>query len=266
MAYRRREMWFPRSAEMWEFHDCKYGAPGQKRAPRRKATEEEIKQHNRRNREKKCRWKLRANFTPDDIFVTCTCRKDARPPDMDTMTKMVSRMLRELRKHYQAAGVELKWIRNIECGTKGAWHVHIVLNDVPDAIKAMKKAWPHGNIVIRPMRAEGDFQDLAAYLTKTPETDKSLKDARHWSSKNLLVPAPVERKYNHWKTFAEAEPRMIPKGWYVDKSSVYEGITKMGYRFRRFQLFPLDDKQRERHPGKMIRAGNVPDIEAEESG
>ena len=144
--------------------------------------------------------------------------------------------------------------------------MHIVLNDVPDAIKAMKKAWPHGNIVIRPMRAEGDFQDLAAYLTKTPETDKSLKDARHWSSKNLLVPAPVERKYNHWKTFAEAEPRMIPKGWYVDKSSVYEGITKMGYRFRRFQLFPLDDKQRERHPGKMIRAGDVPDIEAEESG
>ena len=257
-------MWFPRSAEMWEYHDAKYGAPGQKRQPRRKATKKEIASHNRRNREKRCRWKLRANFTPDDVFVTCTCRKDMRPDDMAGMTAMVGGMMKELRKAYRKAGAELKWIRNIENGTRGAWHVHIVLNRAAnvDVIAALKKAWPYGSIVIKPMREEGDFEDLAAYLTKTPETDKGLREAKHWSSKNLLVPEPKEKTYKRWKTFEGTDPKMIPKGWYVDKDSIVEGVNKYGFHYRRFQLFPLEGCKPRKQAGKMINAGAVPDIEA----
>lgn len=257
-------MWFPRSAEMWEYHDAQYGAPGQKRAPRRKATKKEIEAHNRRNREKKCRWKLRANFTPEDVFVTCTCRRDKRPGSMKEMTAMVGGMLKELRKDYRKAGAEMKWIRNIECGSRGAWHVHIVLNKPEnlDVIAAIKRAWPHGSILIKPMREEGDFEGLAAYLTKTPETDKGLKEAKHWSSKNLLVPEPKEKVYKRWKTFDGTDPKMIPKGWYVDKDSIVEGINKYGFHYRRFQLFPMDGKTDRPRTGKLVNAGSVPDIES----
>lgn len=266
MSYKRREMWFPRSAEVWEYHDAKYGAPGQRRAPRRKATEKEIRQHNQRNREKRCRWKLRANFTPEDIYVTCTCRKDLRPENMQEMTKMVGGMLRTLRKEYQKAGVELKWIRNIECGQRGAWHVHIVLNNIPNVIRALQRAWIYGSVLIKPMMPDGDFEALAAYLTKTPETDKSLREAKHWSSKNLLVPEPVEKTYKRWKTFEDAAPRMVPDGWYVDKASIVEGITKHGYSFRRFQMFPIGQVEHHVRRSRLIRAGDVPDIEGPEEG
>ena len=100
-------------------------------------------------------------------------------------------------------------------------------------------------------------------MTKTPETDKRIVEASYSTSRNLPVPEPKERKYERWKTFDGKDPRMIPKGWYVDQSSFVEGITRAGYPFRRFQLLPLDGKRRQRPARtKLIRAETIKDIES----
>ena len=267
MGYIRKEMYFPRVVEMWEYMDHRYGAPGIKRSQKRKATPKEIEAHNQRNREKICRWKLRQHFTEDDVFVTLTYAVDKRPENMEACMKDCRRLMDRLRREYKKAGQQMKWIRNIEVGKRNAWHVHLVIKTLPDILSMMAKAWKHGAVLLKPMRAEGEFADLAAYMTKTPRTDKRLIDARYGASQNMPVPEPVTKKYKRWESFEDAEPRLVPKGYYVDKSSVIEGCTKEGWPYRRFQCFPISQpatgKAKKKavvvkeRPRKMVKACDV---------
>lgn len=51
---------------------------------------------------------------------------------MNEALKDFQKAIRKVRKEYQKRGYEVFWIRNIERGTKGAWHIHIVLNEIGD--------------------------------------------------------------------------------------------------------------------------------------
>ena len=272
MGYRRREMWFPRAIEMWEYYDANYGAPGIERRKRRKATPEEIRKHNQYNKEKICRWKMREHFEENDLYLTLTFKPENRPENMAEAAKIWSKTCDKLRSHYRKNDVPFQWIRNIEVGSRGAWHIHVVLKNCPGIIEALTKAWTTGtrkekkslgSVLIKPMDTEGEFAKLAAYMTKTPETDKRIVESSYSTSRNLPVPEPKERKYERWKSFDGKDPRMIPKGWYVDPSSFVEGITRAGYPFRRFQLLPLDGKRRQRPARtKLIGAEKIKDIES----
>lgn len=83
MSYTGNRRHFKNAIEVEEYHTARYGAPGHKRAKRRKATPEEIEKINQYNREKLARWKLRANFNVHDYFTDLTYRKDERPPNME---------------------------------------------------------------------------------------------------------------------------------------------------------------------------------------
>ena len=62
-----RKTWKSKNAiEIAEYHDCRYGAPGRSRMEKRKATPEEMEKQNQRNRERKARHKLWANFKEDE--------------------------------------------------------------------------------------------------------------------------------------------------------------------------------------------------------
>lgn len=272
MGYRRREMWFPRAIEVWEYHDAKYGAPGIRRRKRRKATPEEMAKHNQYNRERMCRWKLREHMEENDLFLTLTFRKEYRPESMEEAVKAWGRVCGKLRPHYRKHGVPFRWIRNIEVGSRGAWHIHVVMKNCPGIIEALNGAWKTGpknarvslgSVLIKPLNTSGEFAELAAYMTKTPETDSRIVQASYNTSRNMPVPEPKERKYERWQTFEGHDPRMVPKGWYVDKESFVEGVTKAGYPFRRFQLLPLDRDRRQRPARtRMIGAEKVKDIES----
>ena len=265
-------MWFPRAIEVWEYHDANYGAPGVRRRKRKKATPEEIAKHNQYNRERLCRWKLREHFGENDVFVTLTYKKEYRPGNMGQAVKEWGKVCGKLRPLYRKEGIPFKWIRNIEAGTKGAWHIHAVLKNCPGLMEALAGAWTTGgrkdrkrlgSVLIKPLDKEGEFAKLAAYMTKTPETDKRLAEASYNTSRNLPVPEPKERKHERWETFDGQDPKMVPKGWYVDKGSFVEGVTRWGYPFRRFQLLPLDGARRRRPARtKLIKAEAVKDIEA----
>lgn len=80
MAYRKKTWIFKNSNEVEYVHKGKYGAPREKRGPRRKRTPADIKKANQTNRVNRVRRKIKANFEEDDYWVTLTYRKESRKP------------------------------------------------------------------------------------------------------------------------------------------------------------------------------------------
>ena len=235
MAYKKKIYRFKNAIEVEEYHTGRYGAPGQKRQKREKPTPEQVERINQRNKEKTCRRRLRAHFDVNDYFTDLTYAKNARPPDMDTAKKHFRDFIRIIRKEYRKRGEDLKWIRNIEVGRRDAWHIHIVVNRIADTDIILRKAWRHGRVVNELLYEKGEFKDLAAYITKTPQTDSRLRETSYSTSRNLPIPVPEERIYNRWKTWS-AEPR-VQKGFYLDRESCHEGINPItGYRYRVYTL------------------------------
>ena len=97
----------------------------------------------------------------------------------------------------------------------------------------------YGKVINTLMYEKGGFADLAAYITKTPATDPRLRESDYSASRNLPIPEPEKKIYRHWKTWKEIK---VPAGYYLDKSSVKEGINPYtGYRYRSYSLLPLQD-------------------------
>ena len=162
--------------EVEEFHDGRYGAPGQKREKRKKPTKEQMEKVNQWNKEKKARHRLRMHFEiGEDWFTTLTYRREARPPDMKTAQKHFRNFCKRMKKEFLKRGYELRWIRNIENTTTNNWHIHLVIKDLPgtNIIKLMSQAWPHGKVKDPQILYEkGELADLAAYITKDEKTQK----------------------------------------------------------------------------------------------
>ena len=235
MAYKQKKYIFPNAIEIEQYHTAKYGAPGQSRLKKRKPTPEQIEKINQYNKEKICRHKMRQHFDVDDYFTTLTYEKEKRPADMQQAKKQFSEFIRYIRREYRKRGSELKWIRNIECGTKGAWHVHLVINRIPDTDRILAAGWQHGHAKNILLYDKGEFKDLAAYMTKTPKTDPRLKESSYSSSRNLPLPDPEVKIYRRFRTWKEEPP--VPEGFYLDKNSLHEGENPVtGYKYRIYTL------------------------------
>lgn len=129
----KRKTWYLQKKDILyveENHDGKYGAKGKERLPKRKLTPEDVQRVNAWNKSKRARLRLMEYFSPGDLWVTFTYKPENRPPDMDTAKKQFLKMMDKLRKIYRKKGRVLFWIRNIERGTKGAWHIHCIINDI----------------------------------------------------------------------------------------------------------------------------------------
>ena len=233
MAYQKKTYRFPNAIEVEEYHSARYGAPGQVRQKRKKKTSEQMDQINQRNKEKRARRKLRQHFQVNDYFSVLTYRKECRPPDMETAKKHYTEFVRKVRREYQKRGCDLKWIRNIEVGTKGAWHIHMCINRIPDTDLIITKCWTHGRVTHQLLYEKGEFRDLARYITKTPKTDPRLRETSYSTSRNLPLPEPEKKTYPFWKTWRKIR---IPNGYFLDQDSFYEGTDPAGYKCRLYTL------------------------------
>lgn len=113
--------------EVEEKHTGRYGARGQKRQKRRKATPEEIAKQNQWKRERDVRRLIKWNFGIGDYWFTLTYKKGSRPP-WKQMQKDMSKFIRKLRDKYKKYGWELKYIYRLEIGKNGGPHVHVLIN------------------------------------------------------------------------------------------------------------------------------------------
>ena len=91
---------------------------------------------------------------------------------------------------------------------------------------------------------QGEYKELAAYITKTPRTDNRLRESNYDASRNMPLPEPKEKIYLHWKTWNKIK---IPEGYYLDPDSVHEGQNpKTGYPYRTYTLLKLGEDTEER--------------------
>ncbi len=237
MAYQRKVYEFPNAVEVEEYHSARFGAPGQERAEKAKPTPEQMEKVNQWKREKTCRHKLRTYFHEHDYFATLTYEKDKRPETMEQACRHFRAFISRVKRRFKKVGQELRWIRNIEVGTKNGWHIHMAINRIPGIDLILTECWQYGYVDIKLLRRFREFAKVAAYLTKTPKTDNRLREANYSSSRNMPVPEPKKKTYRHWRTWKE--PR-VKEGWYLDKESLVEGINPVtGYPFRHYTLLRM---------------------------
>lgn len=92
--------------EVEEKHTGRYGARGQKRQKRRKATPEEIAKQNQWKRERDVRRLIKWNFGIGDYWFTLTYKKGSRPP-WKQMQKDMSKFIRKLRDNSEEYGLKV---------------------------------------------------------------------------------------------------------------------------------------------------------------
>lgn len=130
MAYCMETWKFRYSIEREYKYKGKYGAKGEKRAEKTKATPEQIKKQNQRNREKKIRRLIKANFIPSDLWCTLKYPAGTRKPIKEVMEDM-RKFHDAMRREYKKAGKLYKFIYRVEIGKHGGIHIHIlIVNDI----------------------------------------------------------------------------------------------------------------------------------------
>ncbi len=237
--------------EIEENHDGNYGRPGENRTKKVKPTPEQMQKVNALNKAKRCRHRLLEYFAPGDLFVTLTYDPTQRPKDMEGAKNDFAGLIKSVRKEYKKSGTEFRWIRNIEQGTRGAWHIHMVIKNIAGAVDAIRKAWVKGGIYSVAIQLndkiyDEDFTKLANYMTKDEHTTEikadgtqskpRIRQASYSTSRNMPLPEPEVDKLVRWKPLPKPN-----KGYYIAK--IHEGFNPVtGFMYRRYTMIKLQKR------------------------
>lgn len=231
-----------------EYHDGRYGAPGRSRQKKKKPTKEDMQKINAINKARLCHYRLLQYFVPGDYFATLTYKVSERPSDMGRAKEQFKKLIRHVREEYRKRGSPLFWIKNIERGTKGAWHIHLVITRMPDTARILEDAWTYGGVYLTQIKKSKyyseDLAELAAYMTKSKHTrgkradgseaKPKIRESSYSTSRNMPLPEPRKKPLVRWPR--EVKPK---KGYYIAR--IYEGINpKTGYKYRRYTLIRLN--------------------------
>lgn len=218
------------------------GAKGEKRAPRKAATPEQIKKQNQWQKEKIVLRKLRYNFEPGDLWVTLKFPKGTRMKCKE-LCAIWEKFYEKLRYQYRKRKNILKFIYRMEIGKRGGVHIHLVVNRLKESgtTEVITKIWNQfgKRINYTPMYEEGHFKELASYITKPVEADAVNKQlslfgeeeeievfSRYGCSRNLKLPEPEIHIYERRtiRDLVENGPTATP-GYYIDRDSIRTGIN-----------------------------------------
>lgn len=257
MAYWLDKWLFDDSIE-YEFKFAgNYGAKGEKRQKKKKATPEQIKKQNQRNREIKTRRLIKANWTPGSYWVALNYPRGTRKP-YEEVEKDFEKLIGRMRYRYKKQGDELKWLCRIEIGKRGGIHIHILINrpnGKKTADQIVSESWTSGRAHFTTIYEDGGYKDLAEYIAKPPpEKQENNEDAvranRIRTSRNLIRPQP-ERKYYTRRTVEKmiryiqiGEFRDIETpGFHIDPDSVVMGVNRFtGYSYLKYTEFRIRKK------------------------
>ena len=246
MGYIRERYDLFNSIEIREHMDCRHQGEGT-RCEKRKRTTEEMKRANQRRKEEKARRLIWANFEPGDYVRTLTFKKDRRPADMKEAQSIKAKFLRQLAREYGKRFYKLLWIANIECPPRGAWHIHLICNRIEGGGDIIKDLWRQYGGVYDQELADIQGKDIGAYITKSPDSaddgEHKVIESKYSHSRNLTVPEPKRTEISGWRM---SDAPRVPKGFYLDKDSMYEGVNMAGYQYRTYIIRRLVPKPRNR--------------------
>ncbi len=260
MSYEKRTWDLGRVREVEERHTWTWCPPSGRRK-RERPTAEAVKKNNQRLAARKRRMQLEMYFDQDDCYMTLTYRKEARPENMAACKKDWTRLMEQVKRVFKRNGAELRWIRTIEAGPKGAWHIHAVVKELPpgsldtsgkpvNIAKLISRIWQKkmGGGRVDTQYLQEDVERLADYITKTPESSKGsghqVAESSCSASRNMPLPEPDVKAYKRWKTFVGRDIK-VPKGWILDKNSVRESVNPYtGYPRREYRLLRVETMNR----------------------
>lgn len=240
--YKKKTYRLGNTIEVEEYHTTSARVPGTPREKKQALTPEKVEKINHQNKVKLTRRRLRKYFNEGDYFTTLTYAVEQRPNSMKEAKEHWKHFIRILKRAYKKAGQEIRWIRNIEVGSRGAWHIHLIIKRIPDIDLIISKAWNYGKVISQLLYERGGFADLAAYICKTPKTDTRLKESSYSCSRNMPIPEPKVKQIKQ-KSFLGRKIR-VPKGWHIEETT--EGVNPVtGYPYRYYAL--AKDKERQRY-------------------
>lgn len=230
------------------YHTLRYNCKGEKRSERKEVTTAAQEEINHRVASRKLAAKMNANFTDETgMLVTYTYAKSSRPPTIEDMLVDIRNLLKNLRKEFK--GKTLRYIYVKEVGSKGACHVHMIM-DICD-IRALKKCWKHGFVHVKPLDSNNDYTRIAEYFIKyVDKTEKTLgrRIGKRWNSSRGLKDPIIIKKVVNSNTFAEKTRKSTirkyeKEGFYMVKDSEMTGISQFGFRYYEVK-FRKNNKER----------------------
>jgi len=235
-----------KTVEIEKYFTFQVKPKGMKRDGKQEESKDAQKGLNTRYAERTLRRLINANFQGGDYHLILGYKRGKDDPyrTADEMKADVQLFFRKLRKEYKKLGKELKYIQVAEVGERGARHHHVVLNKIDTDI--LQKCWPFGRMQIYPLDDSGQYAELAAYFIKYTDkymnTDKATQSKRWNCSRNLVRPVTKKRVISGSNVF-RTEPKE-KKGYYLDKDSVYKGISEFtGYAYFTYTLIELESKR-----------------------
>lgn len=206
------------------------------RAKKENITPEAVAKNNLRLAIRKLRLLIDNNFYSGDYYLTLTFKEY---PSIDEAKDAVRKFIRKLRALYKKEELELKYIYVLE--GKHRIHFHMLINKgIEVSPDLLRQLWSHGYTKIELYRGQAeDAIALANYFLKEKKANDQaelLMKQRWVSSRNLEKPKEVKKilKASEWR-----EKIHVPKGYYLDTDSVYEGTNNYGYPFRIYRLIRI---------------------------
>lgn len=188
---------------------------------------------NEKNSRKMCERTIIANFDNDDIWATLNYTDEYSPETMEQAKKDIKNYIRRLNTKRKKDGLpNLRYVYVTECGAKGRWHHHIVL-DGDMAMDDVERIWQKGrrNQVRRLHKDENGLVGLSKYITK-PKEEKG-KYQKTWSaSKGLKKP---NIKKNHYK-FKQKDINEIVTGRANIEDKLNKWYKKDGYKLSEYEI------------------------------
>ena len=193
------------------------------------------------------------NFKAGDCYLTCTYKE--KPEGEEQVRNDWQKFKRKLtdlfRKKLQ---LDFKFVGIIEHLLGGGRpHGHILIPELPkEAIRKLKKMWPHGNVEIKTYGGEAvDAHRLAKYFCK----ESVFKLASNiQSSRNLIRTEEKKEIVSRSETFEEKT--RVPAGYHVVAELSYSGYTEEGYPFTKVFLEKDDEEIERRKKRSRLHAAN----------
>ena len=174
---------------------------------RRPSTETQIKL-NQLNRARECNRVICANFDNKCYYLTLTYKGEA--PSEEQVRKDVESFLRKLKRILCKKGVELKWVKTIETGSKGGRiHVHLVITGGLSPFE-LQQLWGRGLIDCRPLMfgVDGVFGLSKYFVKELRNTAGEPSKKKAWTcSRNCVRPQPKQNDYKYSRKRVETIAR-----------------------------------------------------------
>lgn len=234
--------------EISQYHSIRNPSPEDKKKPKEQRmkkvniTSDLQREINNRNAEDNLRLLIMQNFRADDIYLTVTYKNDNEslaPPSPPEAEKIIGNFIRRIKRFYEKNGCDLKYIIVTEC-KKIRIHHHMLLNaPFKISIQKLKELWGQGSIKKETYQGEAvDAARIANYFIKKKHsafyTDEHVFRQRWKPSRNLEKVKPAKKKIVSAGTWRK--DIVVPKGYYLDKTSVRIGQTIYGYPYRFYRL------------------------------